>query len=185
MRLPIMLRFTGSALLVLIVLLFADRPAAQATSLTFEFDITATSGPLTGISSSGNFSFDDSIIPVGGGTLLAVGLLTDLQFSWNNINYDETSANTGFIDFDASGTFNNMCFGNSAGPGSCSVAAGTNQWFVVLSSNGSAGFTYGIIGDSGIGAGTGTYRSVPEPSTLLLLGAGLVGLAAWRWKHTA
>ena len=27
--------------------------------------------------------------------------------------------------------------------------------------------------------------SLPEPSSLLLLGAGLLGLAAWRWKHTA
>ena len=26
---------------------------------------------------------------------------------------------------------------------------------------------------------------LPEPSSLLLLGFGLLGLAAWRWKHAA
>jgi hypothetical protein len=32
---------------------------------------------------------------------------------------------------------------------------------------------------------TYTTQSVPEPSTLLLLGAGFMGLAAWKWKRAA
>ena len=30
-----------------------------------------------------------------------------------------------------------------------------------------------------------TCTGVPEPSSLLLLGCGLLGLAAWRWKREA
>jgi hypothetical protein len=34
-------------------------------------------------------------------------------------------------------------------------------------------------------AGSFLVQSVPEPSSLLLLGCGLLGLAAWRWKWVA
>lgn len=48
--------------------------------------------------------------------------------------------------------------------------------------NGNESLQWRIIGTTGVQNPGG---NVPEPGSLLLLGAGLAGLAAWRWKHAA
>jgi hypothetical protein len=57
---------------------------------------------------------------------------------------------------------------NYAGPGNTTWAF---QWDLALRSNGSALISKDIA------------ATVPEPSTLLLLGAGAMGLAAWWWRR--
>jgi len=65
--------------------------AAFADTLTVQFTVQATTGSLNGTTASGSFSFDSSIIPVGGKEIDQVGLLTNLSFTWNGISY--TAAN--------------------------------------------------------------------------------------------
>jgi hypothetical protein len=74
----------------------------DASPITFSFSVTATSGPLDGITENGTFTYDSSSI-IPGGANDNVGLLTDLNFTWNGITYNQTTANTGFLAFDSSG----------------------------------------------------------------------------------
>lgn len=165
-----------------ILTLAATAPSAQAALLTYDFTVTATSGALIGESSNGSFSFDESIIPSvipdGGVSVGAEGLLADLEFVWNGITYDETSANTGFFIFRPGRVFD-ACFGNNAGAGGCAVGALTNEWYVSLYSIGGGQFAYATP-ESFIGEGTVTYKRVPEPSILALIGTGIAGLFATR-----
>jgi hypothetical protein len=65
---------------------------AQSNSTTYDFTVTATSGPLRGDIANGSFTFDSSIIPAGGGRVAASGLLTDLSFTWDGLAYTTSSS---------------------------------------------------------------------------------------------
>jgi hypothetical protein len=65
---------------------------AQSSSVTYDFTVTATSGPLSGEVANGSFTFNSSIIPAGGGVVPASGLLTDLSFTWDKVPYTLSSS---------------------------------------------------------------------------------------------
>jgi hypothetical protein len=146
--------------------------AANASPITYNFTATATSGPLSGTVEHGSFSYDSSSI-IPGGINAAVGLLTSLSFSWNGISYDQTTANTGDLHFDANGHLTQALFGTDCSTtGNCQLVDGNDSWFGITGGF----FTYSVPG--GLGGG-GSFTAVlavstPEPTTLALLGLGSV-----------
>lgn len=154
---------------------------AQAGILTYDFSVTATSGPLTGTSANGLFSFDDAVVPAGTNHH-ATGLLTALDFTWHGIQYTSATANTGAIDRAANGDLTFVMFGNNCFPGTCAVSANAEQW--VFRGGQLNDFAYSDT--TAIGFGTSTVSlhvaSVPEPSTFALFGLGLTGLIFRRGK---
>jgi PEP-CTERM motif len=159
---------------------------AIAAPVTYDFSVTATTGPLAGTTETGFFSFDSSSIPaVLPGNNNATGLLTDLEFRWNGIDYTEATANTGGLSFDATGTLVGFLFGSNcaATGGGCSVNAGAEQWLV--SATLEPLFEYSVPGATGLFFGTLDFQlraTVPEPPTgaLLALGLSAVVVAGWR-----
>jgi hypothetical protein len=126
----------------MVAALFMMSPfAVNAASVTVDFTVSPTEGPLTGAVSSGYFSFDDSIIPSGGGLVSEVGLIDELSFVWNGRAYDETTANTGALIFDSSGNLVRFVVGSNCVAGECLVNSAKIDWYIVTAS--SDRFTYG------------------------------------------
>jgi hypothetical protein len=158
-------------------------PAAEATPITYDFTVNVTSGPLSGTSSSGSFSYDSSSI-VPGGDNNANGLLIAFDFTFNGTTYDTSTVDTGTLIFDSSGNLTDFGFGNNCHQApyapNCVVAAGTDGFIV----DGYL-FVYSAPGYDDYGWGDTTFAlasgvPVPEPDSLDMFGLGalLIGLLA-------
>jgi PEP-CTERM motif len=172
-----------SSLGAALALSLAASNAASASLVAYDFSVTATDGPLSGTTEHGTFSYDSNSIVPGGGQNAAAGLLTALSFSWNGITYDQTTANTGFLEFGASGELDRAVFGTDCAAG-CIVPVSTNAWAFNLSPPGGPfEFLYTLSGNPGLFDGRVTAAlavPAPEPSTLAILGIGCALVCAAR-----
>lgn len=168
-----------------VVLLLPPLQQVEASPVTYSISVTATDGPLSGTTATGTFTYDTSSI-VPGGYNLNAGLLTDLALTWNGIFYDETTANTGWLGFDATGNLIAEAIGTNCNAGSCSVTSDREQWYTVSASG---SFFYAVPRNNGVWSGTVTLTAatVPEPATLALLALALalagLGVARRRKLH--
>lgn len=76
--------------------------SVSAAPITYRFTVTATDGVLTGATATGAFTYDSSVVAPNS-TVIAVDLLTHLDFTWNGVAYNATTANTGDLVFDSVG----------------------------------------------------------------------------------
>ena len=168
-----------AALVIGLMLTLGVPSTSQASTITYVFRVTATAGPLSGAVETGAFTYDTSSIVLNGmndGT----NLLTALNFIWNGINYDQTTANTGRLTFDADGNLTLAIFGNSNSAGVCSVTPMTNEWCAEAFIGGTVpgDFLYSTSDFSNIAGGTViaeliTPGSVAEPTALALLATSI------------
>jgi hypothetical protein len=169
-----------SALIGGIALTLTAALNANASPITFSFSVTATSGPLDGITENGTFTYDSSSIIPGGGFNFDPELLTGLNFTWNGITYNQTTANTGFLEFDSSGNLTEAFFGDDCMPGGCQIAGGSNDWALsAVPGETAPNFSYATpsIPTDIFGGTVATALSpIPEPSALALVGVGVAGL---------
>ncbi len=156
---------------------------ALAVPVTVNFAVNGgASGPLAGLFSLGSFSFDRDLFPPAGGGINQAGLFSSLDFTWNGIHYDASTANTGSLAVLTDGLVV-ATFGTNCGNGPCFVSLGEpNSWFILANSRGDPGlFSYNASGRNYVGnvlMGIAPTR-VPEPGMLALMATAL-GLLALR-----
>jgi hypothetical protein len=158
--------------------------------VTYGFEVIEEDGPLAGTTAIGVFSFEDSIVPSGGGTLEQAGLITDLDFTWDGVQHTEATANTGFLGFDASGALIQAGFGTT-----CIACPNPDfqpgDWlliwnFPILPGILLTNFIYAVdvepflFSTQDIRVCPGACTA-PEPGTLALVAAAAVWSASLRW----
>lgn len=158
-----------AALLLLLALSFPAVNAIAAPA-AYKFTVTGNSGPLAGVTSVGTFAFDPAVAPDGGGSVGIAGLFTNLSFSWDGVDYDEGTANTGTLGFEADGTVYYALFGTSCGPSGygCGVGDGSSphEWsFNIDLESGAGAFYYFSPADpSDVFDGTVSLTPIPSPT---------------------
>ena len=157
------------------VLAFPLSTLASPVTVNFSFTGAAVKG-------QGYFSYDSASAPMGGGKVSSTTLLTDFFATLNNVSWDESTVESGYLTFAADGSLMSYIVGDNCTAGACTVAS-NKPGFLIQSRTFPTLDTVHALWSAGAGTkqGDGTWKAsadatVPEPGCVALVMAALAGL---------
>lgn len=162
--------------------LLISAASGNAALRTFDFEIQLTTGLHVGEALTGYVTIDDTGVPLGPPGVNRTDLLTDLSFAYDGTLFDETTANSSFIELNLDESLDTLVFGSNCFLSGCSAPEG--DWIVILGGPPTNAWDFAgwRVGDPAFGelGDVSFSQRIPEPGTLAVVGLGLAGLAALR-----
>lgn len=178
---------------VFLLTVIAAARSAEAEPITVTFTAFPAEGdPVNTAPSTGFFTFDSSLIPEGGGTLVHDSGLgaTEIDFRWGHTLWTTANADLGELQFSSSGELLAWTLGDSPGIWTWTYAPAAvvvDEIFLIAFAGDTQRIGYTNAGYEGLLLG-GLFTDsvappIPEPSTILLIASGAAVLARGRRRR--
>ncbi len=178
LRLNVLLRVVITALSVY------STSATYAALIRYDFQVIGNAAESE-ILGEGFLIYDDTVVVSSGNGWPYVGpnLLHTFRFTWNGIDYDESTANGGAAYFFPDGTPKTFLFGNDCNDvGACGATVGSTDWVMGLAFDPlQGGIFYALPDLPGYFENTVIFTGptqVPGPPALFLFCGGLATMSS-------
>lgn len=162
--------------MVLMLVVMTGALPARAESVTYDFQITWSQGPLDGSTSIGSFALDAGLMVPNSTYASGTFVLDSFSVVINGASYTLADISPTWLSFSADGSLSHLLLGTNCTSGACySYANNAKSWFISFESSSTANSLFASVGGGSMGSGSFIKAlPVPELPALEMMALGWV-----------